>query len=175
MFVQKAAADTYSWAKLVALNNTLFARIDDPVIHAAVRYKAMDRKTLLNRMISVVGKRDVKIMHELSVPQMPLIKNVSAFMKKMKTVKRVDKLKLHGCYYKPISLHELRWGGCYRMLKRFEDLQPYMHLVMDDCTAQDDASDDFTTYSNTENLQRIPLVDLITSPRDQRNIFALLN
>ncbi|KAF4147527.1 hypothetical protein GN958_ATG03297 [Phytophthora infestans] len=111
----------------------------------------------------------------LLVPQMPLIKNVSAFMKKMKTVKRVDKLKLHGCYYKPISLHELRWGGCYRMLKRFEDLQPYMHLVMDDCTAQDDASDDFTTYSNTENLQRIPLVDLITSPRDQRNIFALLN
>ncbi|KAF4147528.1 hypothetical protein GN958_ATG03298 [Phytophthora infestans] len=73
MFVQKDAADTYGWAKLVALNNTLFARIDDPVIHAAVRYKAMDRKTLLNRMISVVGKRDVKIMHELSGKKFALL------------------------------------------------------------------------------------------------------
>ncbi|ETL44293.1 hypothetical protein L916_05380, partial [Phytophthora nicotianae] len=103
-------------------------------------------------------------------PQVYLIKKVSALMKKLKTVKRVAKLKLHGCYYKPIPLHELRWSGCYRVLKRFEDLQPRIHLFMDDCTVEDDESDgdDSTTNPNAENLRRILLVDLIPSPSEQR-------
>ncbi|KAF4131703.1 hypothetical protein GN958_ATG19106 [Phytophthora infestans] len=66
MFAHKDAADTYDWAKLVALRKFSFAYTDDPAIRAAVRYKAMDRKTLLKRMISLVGVVDVKIMDELS-------------------------------------------------------------------------------------------------------------
>ncbi|ETO79787.1 hypothetical protein F444_05582 [Phytophthora nicotianae P1976] len=62
-------------------------------------------------------------------------------------------------------------------MKRFEDLQPYMHLSMDDCTVEDDESDgdDSTTNPNVKNPRRIPLVDLIPSPSEQRKIFALLN
>ncbi|ETI52291.1 hypothetical protein F443_04547 [Phytophthora nicotianae P1569] len=91
-----------------------------------------------------------------------LIKKVSALMKKLKTVKRVAKLKLHGCYYKPIPLHELRWSGCYRVLKRFEDLQPCIHLFMDDCTVEDDESDgdDSTTNPNAENLRLTTVRDI---------------
>ncbi|ETM98107.1 hypothetical protein PPTG_19797 [Phytophthora nicotianae INRA-310] len=88
--------------------------------------------------------------------------DVSALMKKLKTVKRVAKLKLHGCYYKPIPLQELRWSGCYRVLKRFEDLQPRIHLFMDDCTVEDDESDgdDSTTNPNAENLRLTTVCDI---------------
>ncbi|ETL92895.1 hypothetical protein L917_08859 [Phytophthora nicotianae] len=76
-----------------------------------------------------------------------------------------------------IPLHELRWSSCYRVLKRFKDLQPYMHLFMDDCTVEDDEhdGDDSSTNPNTENLRRIPLVDLIPSLSEQQKIFTLLN
>ncbi|ETI51039.1 hypothetical protein F442_05587 [Phytophthora nicotianae P10297] len=72
MFFHKDAADTYGWARLVALKNFPFAHIDDPVIRTVVRYKAMDRKTL-KRMISLVGVVDVKIMHELSGEKFALV------------------------------------------------------------------------------------------------------
>ncbi|KAF4031790.1 hypothetical protein GN244_ATG16304 [Phytophthora infestans] len=74
--VHKNAADTYGWAKLVALKNFAFVHIDDPVIRAAVRYKAMDRKPLQKRMISLVGVVDVKIMHELSGEKFALVFDV---------------------------------------------------------------------------------------------------
>ncbi|KAE9031385.1 hypothetical protein PF011_g174 [Phytophthora fragariae] len=65
MFVHKDAADTYGWTELVALKNFPFAHIDDPAIHAAVRYKEMDRSALLKRMTAQVGVVVIKIGEEL--------------------------------------------------------------------------------------------------------------
>ncbi|KAE9014288.1 hypothetical protein PR003_g5945 [Phytophthora rubi] len=63
--VYKDAADTYGWTELVALKNFPFGHIDDPAIHAAVRYKEMDRTTLLKRMTAQVGVVVIKIGEEL--------------------------------------------------------------------------------------------------------------
>ncbi|KAE9317815.1 hypothetical protein PR003_g18384 [Phytophthora rubi] len=237
MFAHKDAANTFGWTKLVALKNFPFAHVDDPVIRDTIRVKPMDKRTLLKRMMSLVGVVDIKAAEELGgekfvlvfdgftdaaehaivifaatkkgirfltfspfqdeasqtasehiafldlaldqygldvanmiaivadnmetnkaitrrikvamigcaahrfnlavrqwiEPHMPLIKKVSSLMQRLKTEKRVAKLKLNGCKYKPLALHELRWSGCYRMLKRFEDLQRFLHLFVDDC------------------------------------------
>ncbi|KAG4046964.1 hypothetical protein PC123_g17666 [Phytophthora cactorum] len=55
MFVHKDAPDTYGWTKLVALKNLPFTIVDDPIIRSAIRYKVMDRATLLKRMVALVG------------------------------------------------------------------------------------------------------------------------
>ncbi|KAG3249528.1 hypothetical protein PI124_g5828 [Phytophthora idaei] len=53
MFVHKDAADTYGWTKLIALKNLPFTHVDDPISRSAIRYKAMDRATLLKRMVAL--------------------------------------------------------------------------------------------------------------------------
>ncbi|KAG2783588.1 hypothetical protein Pcac1_g6989 [Phytophthora cactorum] len=55
MFVHKDAPDTYGWTKHVALKNLPFTIVDDPIIRSAIRYKVMDRATLLKRMVALVG------------------------------------------------------------------------------------------------------------------------
>ncbi|KAG3148683.1 hypothetical protein PI126_g12357 [Phytophthora idaei] len=55
MFVHKDAPDTYGWTKLVALKNLPFTIVDDPIIRSAIRYKVMDRATLLKGMVALVG------------------------------------------------------------------------------------------------------------------------
>ncbi|ETO71446.1 hypothetical protein F444_12229, partial [Phytophthora nicotianae P1976] len=44
----------------------LFAHVDDLVIRAAVRYKAMDRATFLKRMTAPVGVIDIKISKDIA-------------------------------------------------------------------------------------------------------------
>ncbi|KAG3089225.1 hypothetical protein PI124_g17724 [Phytophthora idaei] len=66
MFVHKDAADTYGWTKLVALKNFPFIHVDDPIIRSAIRYKAMDRATLLKRMVALVGVVDTNSAEELA-------------------------------------------------------------------------------------------------------------
>ncbi|KAF1777569.1 hypothetical protein GQ600_19206 [Phytophthora cactorum] len=64
MFVHKDAADTYGWTKLVALKNFPFTHVDDPISRSAIRYKAMDRATLLKRMVALVGVVDTNSAEE---------------------------------------------------------------------------------------------------------------
>ncbi|KAI9985690.1 hypothetical protein PInf_025582 [Phytophthora infestans] len=60
--VHKNAADTYGWAKLVALKNFAFVHIDDPVIRAAVRYKAMDRKPLQKHEAAMTAAEHIEFL-----------------------------------------------------------------------------------------------------------------
>ncbi|KAG3069148.1 hypothetical protein PI124_g21555 [Phytophthora idaei] len=92
-------------------------------------------------------------------------------MRKLKTVKRIAKLKQNGCFYKPVSLHEFRWSGCYRMLQRFEDFRPYLHLFQDDC----EVDRDIPAEDNADDLRRLPIVDFIPSTSEQRTIASLLD
>ncbi|KAG3109732.1 hypothetical protein PI125_g10668 [Phytophthora idaei] len=64
MFVHKDAADTYGWTKLIALKNLPFTHVDDPISRSAIRYKAMDRATLLKRMVALVGVVDTNSAEE---------------------------------------------------------------------------------------------------------------
>ncbi|KAG2892513.1 hypothetical protein PC115_g18790 [Phytophthora cactorum] len=66
MFVHKDAADTYGWTKLVALKTFPFTHVDDPIIRYAIRYKAMDRATLLKRMVALVGVVDTNSAEKLA-------------------------------------------------------------------------------------------------------------
>ncbi|KAG3110002.1 hypothetical protein PI125_g10425 [Phytophthora idaei] len=91
-------------------------------------------------------------------------------MRKLKTVKRIAKLKDNRCFYKPAPLHELCWSGCYRMLQRFEDFRPYLHLFQDDCEVDCDLPAD----ASANDLRRIPIVDFIPSTSEQRTIALLL-
>ncbi|KAG2984823.1 hypothetical protein PC119_g20298 [Phytophthora cactorum] len=100
-----------------------------------------------------------------------LIKKVTTFMRKLKTVKRIAKLKQNGCFYKPVSLREFRWSGCYRMLQRLEDFRPYLHLFQDDCEVDRDLSAD----DSADDLRRLPIVDFIPSMSEQRTIALLLD
>ncbi|KAI9990877.1 hypothetical protein PInf_018494 [Phytophthora infestans] len=184
MFVRKDAGDTY---KIVALKTFLVAHIDDPVIRAVVRYKPMYRKTLLKQLISVASVVDVKIMHELlgekcalgfdgftdtadhAIAVFAASKNdirLLAFFPFLDEASMAAAVHIEFLdmvldrYNLAIHMYELRWSGCYRVLKRIKDLQPYMHLFMDDSSVEDDNSDgdDATTNPNTEILGCIPLV-----------------
>ncbi|GMF39450.1 unnamed protein product [Phytophthora fragariaefolia] len=73
MFVHKNVADTYGWTKLVALKNFRLAHIDDAFIPFAIRYKAMDRATLLKRITSLVGVVECKISVELAGEKFELV------------------------------------------------------------------------------------------------------
>ncbi|GMF34364.1 unnamed protein product [Phytophthora fragariaefolia] len=92
-------------------------------------------------------------------------------MRKLKTVERVAKLKQHGCTYKPVPLHELRWSGCYRMLQRFEGFRPYLHHFQDDSEVDRDLPAD----AEADGIRRVPFVDLIASVSEQRKISELLD
>ncbi|KAG3202612.1 hypothetical protein PC129_g23190 [Phytophthora cactorum] len=73
MFVHKDAADTYGWTKLDALKNFPFIHVDDPIIRSAIRYKAMDRATLLKRMVALVGIVDTNSAEELAGEKFGLV------------------------------------------------------------------------------------------------------
>ncbi|KAG3041324.1 hypothetical protein PC121_g23396 [Phytophthora cactorum] len=73
MFVHKDAADTYGWTKLDALKNFPFIHVDDPIIRSAIRYKAMDRATLLKRMVALVGVVDTNSAEELAGEKFGLV------------------------------------------------------------------------------------------------------
>ncbi|KAG3093673.1 hypothetical protein PI124_g16508 [Phytophthora idaei] len=73
MFVHKDAADTYGWTKLVALKNFPFTHVDDPIIRSAIRYKTMDRATLLKRMVALVGVVDTNSAEELAGEKFALV------------------------------------------------------------------------------------------------------
>ncbi|KAG2810440.1 hypothetical protein PC112_g16053 [Phytophthora cactorum] len=111
----------------------------------------------------------------------PLIKKVSALMRKLKTVKHVAKLKGNECDNKSIVLHELRWSGCYRTPKRFEDLQPYLHLSVngsDEERGDDgdhDADSGVPSLSSATNVHRVALNDPTPSASEHPTITALLD
>ncbi|KAG3001185.1 hypothetical protein PC120_g20425 [Phytophthora cactorum] len=73
MFVHKDAADTYGWTKLVALKTFPFTHVDDPIIRYAIRYKAMDRATLLKRMVALVGVVDTNSAEKLAGEKFALV------------------------------------------------------------------------------------------------------
>ncbi|KAE8996187.1 hypothetical protein PR003_g22479 [Phytophthora rubi] len=80
--------------------------------------KAISRRVGVPRVGCAAHRFNLAVRERLK-PHMSLIKKVSGLMRKLKTVKRIAKLKEHGCEYKPVPLHELRWSGCYRMMQRF--------------------------------------------------------
>lgn len=89
--------------------------------------KAISRRTGVN-FIGCNSHRlnlGVKIMME---PHLDLLKRISSMMSKLKTTKRWNCLKNNGCKHKPIVLHEIRWEGFVRMLRRYEKIKAYLHL-----------------------------------------------
>ncbi|KAE9050056.1 hypothetical protein PR001_g2739 [Phytophthora rubi] len=90
-------------------------------------------------------------------------------MRKLKTVKRIAKLKQHGCTYKPVLL--LRWSGCYRMPQRFEDFRPDLRHFQDDSEVDRDLPAD----AEADDIRRVPFVDRIPSMSEQRKISELLD
>ncbi|ETI43125.1 hypothetical protein F443_11836 [Phytophthora nicotianae P1569] len=92
-------------------------------------------------------------------------------MRKLKTVKRIAKLKQNGCDLKPVPFHEFHWSGCYKMLQRFEGVRPSLHLFRDDCGADRD----IPAGASPTDFRRVALVDLIPSVSKQRKIAALLD
>ena len=64
---------------------------------------------------------------------MCVVRKVANLMKKLKTVKRTAVLVKNKCKLRPVGLHELRWSGVHRLLKRYTELHPYLHLFDRDC------------------------------------------
>ncbi|TMW66642.1 hypothetical protein Poli38472_014618 [Pythium oligandrum] len=92
-------------------------------------------------------------------------------MRKLKTVKRSAILKASGCTLKPTPLHELRWSGCYRMLKCIEDILPHLHHFYSDLQVD---RDDLTEDSPPDDIRRLPFADLIPTAIEQRTITGIL-
>ncbi|KAE9103689.1 hypothetical protein PF010_g13650 [Phytophthora fragariae] len=66
------------------------------------------------------------------------------------------------------------------MLKRFEDLQRFLHLFVDDCDiereeVEDGEANEVSSSASNTGLRRIPMVDLIPSAGEQRKIAELLD
>ncbi|KAE9020582.1 hypothetical protein PR001_g13566 [Phytophthora rubi] len=249
MFALKDAANTCGWTKLVALKNFPFAHVDDPVIRDAIRFKPMDKRMLLKRMVSLVGVVDIKVAEELAGEKFVLVFDgftdaaehaiaIFAATKKgirylafspfqdeasqtasehiafldlvlddygldvanmiaivtdnMETNKAIarrikaedseacSQVETEWVQIQALELHELRWSGCYRMLKRFEDLQRFLHLFVDDCDiereeVEDGEANEVSSSDSNTGLRRIPMVDLIPSAGEQRKIAELLD
>ncbi|KAG6954021.1 hypothetical protein JG688_00012540 [Phytophthora aleatoria] len=46
----------------------------------------------------------------------------------LKSFKRNAMFRQNHCKLKPVLLRELRWSGIHRMLKRYRERHPYLHL-----------------------------------------------
>ncbi|KAH9130277.1 hypothetical protein LEN26_008682 [Aphanomyces euteiches] len=62
-----------------------------------------------------------------------------------------------------LLLHELRWGGVYAMLQRYEDFRPYLNLLENDAESDRELSDNV----DQDDVRRIPLFDLLPSASEQ--------
>ncbi|KAL4173920.1 hypothetical protein KRP22_005865 [Phytophthora ramorum] len=100
-----------------------------------------------------------------------VIDKVATLMRKLKTVKRVARLRSNRCKHKPVPMHELRWSGLHRMLKRYKQLHPFLYLFERDVHVDRDIPSD--TPAN--DTRRFPIVDVLPTASENCKIMDLLD
>lgn len=98
------------------------------------------------------------------------IDKVAVLMKKLKIVKRSAVLRSSGCRYRPVALHELRWSGLHRMLKRYDQLYPFLYLFSSDT----DVDRDLPSHLSPDDHRRFPIVSFIPNATEHCEIMELL-
>ncbi|KAJ0394532.1 hypothetical protein ATCC90586_008634 [Pythium insidiosum] len=84
----------------------------------------------------IAGSRNTAKLQDVAV------KGVEVRRLDLGTMKRWARLREAGCPIKPAVVHELRWTGYYSLLKRFQKIRPYLHVVEDDATEDHVCLDD---------------------------------
>ncbi|ETM98376.1 hypothetical protein PPTG_19597 [Phytophthora nicotianae INRA-310] len=79
-------------------------------------------------------------------------------------------LKENGCKLKPVPMHELRWSGLHRMMKRYMQFHPYLHLFDRDREVDRYLPSD----ASQDDARRFPIVDFLPTPSEHCDIVDLL-
>ncbi|ETP27597.1 hypothetical protein F442_23126 [Phytophthora nicotianae P10297] len=131
--------------------------------------KAISRR-IIAPMIGCAAHRFNLAVREYVAEHSDVIDKVATHMRKLKTVKRIALLKANKCKYKPVPMHELRWSGLHRMLKRYKQHHPFLYLFERDR----DVDCELPADVPANDARRFPIVNYLPNASEHCCIMDLL-